>query len=165
MTDSRKLRGETLYKISAITGIVIVLLAGYTGWTNITQLEPRAIAIFEQHILASLDARSLNTQTEAIEYAITQSRAAHPEHGLDYSESELDTLEQEAVLLREQLNEQLATLTRLDAEKRSIVIDIKITLIACILALTIGMVFAVFGFVAWYFHIQILEDRRTTPRT
>lgn len=164
MMGSRKLTSEMLYKISALAGITIVLLAGYAGWSNITQLEPRAVRIFEQRVLADLDVRSLNTQIKSIEYAISESRTDNPEHGLHYSESELQALEQEAVLLRGQLSEQLTAITTLETEKNSIIAEVRMILAASILALTVGMVFAIFGCIAWYFHIQILEDRRTRPR-
>jgi hypothetical protein len=154
---------QTIYKLSAFFGTAITLVVPFVSWTHITGLEPRAVQAFEQHILAELDMQSLNKQLGSIEYAIDQSKVGS-EMAVNYSPAELATLAGEVESLRGQLEQRSLALGRLDREKNSIIAEIKLTVAATIVILAVGMVFAIFGFVAWYFHIQILEDRRATPR-
>ena len=154
---------QTIYKLSAFFGTAVVLLVPFVSWTHITALEPPAVQAFEQYILAELDMRSLNKQLESIEFAISQSSIGS-EMAVNYSPSELETLAGEAELLQSGIEQRFLALDRLGREKSSIIAEIKLTVAATIVILAVGMVFAIFGFVAWYFHIQILEDRREVPR-
>jgi hypothetical protein len=154
---------QTIYKLSAFFGAAIVLLVPFVSWTHISALEPRAVQAFEQYILAELDERSLNQQLESIELAIDQSTTG-TEMAVNYSPEELETLADEAELLRGQIEHRFLALDELKREKNSIITEIKLTVAASIILLAAGLVFAIFGFVAWSFHIQILEDRRETPR-
>lgn len=154
---------ETAYKLSALFGTAIVLLVPFISWTHIAGLEPRATEAFEQYILADLDQHSLNEQLKSIEFAINQSTTGS-EIAVNYSPAELETLAGEAELLRDQAEQRFLALNMLGAEKHSIIAELKLTIAGTIIVLAVGMVFAVFGFVAWYFHIQILEDRRNIPR-
>lgn len=159
----RSLTSQTAYKLSAFIGTAIVLVVPFAGWTHITGLEPRAAQAFEQYILADLDKRSLNDQLESIEFALRQP-ASNPEVAVDYTPAQLGALTREAKLLRNQIQERANALETLNGEKGSIVAEIKLTVAVTIVILAIGLVFAIFGFVAWYFHIQILEDRRAVAR-
>lgn len=154
---------QTIYKLSAFFGTAIVLLVPFISWTHISTLEPRAVQAFEQYILADLDKRSLNQQLESIELAIHQTTSGG-EMAVNYSPEELQTLAGEAELLRIQIEHRFLALSGLKQEKNSIITEIKLTVAATIILLAAGLVFAIFGFVAWSFHIQILEDRRETSR-
>lgn len=160
---AKSLTNQTVYKLGAILGIAIVLLVPFISWTHIAGLEPRATRAFEQYILADLDKRSLSEQLKSIEFAMSQS-TTDSEIAVNYSPAELGALAREAKQLGVQIEQRFRALEMLDDEKRSIVAEIRLTIAATIVVLAIGMVFTIFGFIAWYFHIQILEDRRETPR-
>lgn len=159
----RSLTSQTVYKLSAFIGTAIVLVVPFVSWAHITGLEPRAARAFEQYILADLDKRSFNDQLESIEFALRQP-ASDPDVAVDYTPAQLGALAREVKVLRNQIQQRVNALETLDKEKDSIVAEIKLTIAATIVILAIGLVFAIFGFVAWYFHIQILEDRRATVR-
>lgn len=159
----RSLTSQTVYKLSAFIGTAIVLAVPFVSWTHITGLEPRAAQAFEQYILADLDRRSLNEQLESIESVLRQP-AEDSDTAVDYTPAQLGSLAREAKTLGTQIQQRVNALETLDKEKGSIVTEIKLTVAATIVVMAIGMVFAIFGFVAWYFHIQILEDRRAAPR-
>ena len=154
---------ETIYKLCACAGTLIVFFSAYFGWKHIEKLEPEAIEVFERRILSSLDLESLAIQQESLQRAINESQSTGAS-AVDYSPEELQTLQQEADALETQIREQAKTVVAVEGEKTSLINELKITLAVSILALVAGMVFAIFGFVAWYFHIQILADRRAEPR-
>lgn len=160
---ARSLNIQTVYKLCAFFGTAVVLLVPFVSWTHIAGLEPRAARAFEQYILADLDKRSLGEQLKSLELAIDQSTTGSA-ISVDYSPEELGALAREAKQLRNQVEKSFLALEKLNAEKRSIITEIKLTVAATVVILAVSMVFAIFGFVAWYFHIQILEDRRETPR-
>ncbi len=163
MTDN-SLASGIVYKSLALFGTLLTLLTPYLSWTHLTKLEPYAVEIFEQQIIIDLDIRSLNQQYGSLENAIESSNNRNRGNSIQYSETQLEQLKIESAALDQQIEQRVGDLDAVQAEKNSLISNVKITVGITLIVLTVAMVMAIFGFLGWYFDIKIFQERRERPR-
>jgi len=160
-----KLTTQVVYKILAVSGLLIVALTPYLGWKYFVALESRATSVFEQSIFSRLDLESTQQQYQSLENAIAASRQ-NPDHpdAVDYSASELKILQDELNTINARLNRLTDDLNTLEAVKQSLIKDAKLALGYMFALMSVAMLLASLGILGWYFHVRIYRERRNAPR-
>lgn len=156
-----KLTTQTAYKIIALTGIFLVVLSPYVAWKFFADLEHEAVTLFEQSILSRLDRESTQLHYRSVQKAIEVSRheSDDPE-SVDYSDSEIERLHEEAANLTRQIAQLAVEAGTLRSAKQALMLKVKLALSITFLAMLTAMLLAVFGLMGWTFHIRIFQERR-----
>lgn len=156
-----KLTTQTAYKIVALTGIFLVVLSPYIAWKFFVDLEYDAVTLFEQSILSRLDRESTQLHYRSVQKAIAVSRQESDDpESVDYSDSEIDRLQEEAANLTRQIAQLTVDAGTLASAKQALILKIKIALAITFLVMLTAMLLAVFGLMGWTFHIRIYQERR-----
>lgn len=159
------MKTETVYKLCALAGLALVALTPYLAWQTLSDYEQRAVEVFKHGILTELDLQSLYRQMQALEQSIRLGRAPDSKEKTGrYSRTQMNTLQREIDILRGEVDNTAQELQQVNTAQQRLVDAVKRTLIIALIALSMGLMLAVLGFMAWYFHIRIFEDRRRTPR-
>ncbi len=157
-----KLTTHTAYKTCALIGSLIVILMPYVAWQYISDTEDRVLSVLEQDVLTKLDLESMKIQYQLIQNAISasQSNSNNP-NAVDYSESELEHLQAESLNLRTQIESLALDLGTVEATKKAIIWEVKLIAGLCFIIMLLAMLIAAYGYLGWYFHIRIYQERRS----
>lgn len=157
-----KLATQSAYKVFALTGLLLVVITPYVAWQYVTKLEDKAVSIFEQSILTRLDQESLQEQYQSIQNAISASLdRTDSNEAVNYSASELEYLRAESYNLTTQIESLAIDAGTFAAAKKAIIKEIKIAFVLSFVIMLCSMLLAAFGFLGWYFHIRIYQERRS----
>lgn len=161
-----KICSDTVYKVCAILGTLVVVITPYLGWQQVLSFEDKATAVFEARILTSLDLKNLKSQFNSIK-SVLESDARDPTDpdAPEYTPAQMQHLLDESETLNKRIEDTLARLKALDHNKSGLVADIKLLFASTLILTVIGMVVAIFGFIGWVFHLRIFEERRRAPRS
>lgn len=162
---------DWLYKCSVTIGIIIIAISAYMARKHYYTQEQRLMEISEAAILIHLDLQSLAEQLLAIESAVNQnsySRENETEettHSTDFSEAEMQKLQEDAKLLKQQIASTTETAKSLQQAKTNTRNRITGLMIILTIALTLGSVLVLLGTLGWVYHIKIYRERRDQERT
>jgi hypothetical protein len=157
------IRSDTVYKLCAVLGTFIAALAPYISWQYVQNFEDEATAVFERQILTELDLESLNAQFNSLKSAIESGRQSG-EDSTDYTPEQIQHMLGDSEALHRRIEQTQTERRRLETAKRNLIGDIKLLFIATVAVTVIGAVAAIAGFLGWYFHVQIFQERRSAPR-
>jgi hypothetical protein len=121
------------------------------AWTLLNRIEPQAMDILRQQILAELDLRSFHQQLQSLEAEERQAAA-------DYSAQQLEILKADMQVLRQETLAATEKLGQISLERAELTGNIKITLLVTLAVLSASLMLIIFGFIGWYFRIRILEE-------
>ncbi len=157
-----KLANQTAYKTCALAGSLVAILLPFFASQYISSLEEKAVSIFEQGILTKLDLESTQIQFKLINDAIaaSQNDVIAP-NTVDYTESELEHLQAESLNLNSQIESLALSVGTIEATKKAIITEVKLTIFLSFLVMLISTLIAAFGYLGWYFHIRIYQERRS----
>lgn len=160
-----KLTTQTTYKIILFIGLAIVAVSPFLAWKYISNLEQAAVTIFEQSILNRLDLESTQLHYQSVQNVIAASQKTTDDpDAIDYSSSEMEHLQTEAVNLSDQIAQLKVDAGVLASAKTALITDIKIILVIIFIVMLVAMLLAAFGLLGWYFHIRIFQERRNESR-
>ena len=157
-----KLTTNTAYKTCALIGSLFVFLMPYFAWQYISDSEDRILSVLEQGVLTKLDLESMQIQYRLIQDAISASQSgSNDPNAVDYTESELEHLRAESLNLSTQIQTLALDLGTVEATKKAILSEVKLIAGLCFIVMLFAMLFAAYGYLGWYFHIRIYQERRS----
>lgn len=144
-------RTQTVHKLFMLTGIVAMAVTLYLAWMLMQRIEPQAIDLLRQEILAELDLQSFHQQLQALE---TEEKAV----GGDYSPQQLEILKADMRVMHNETRAAAEKLEQMSRKRAELARNIKMTLLIIFIVLSASMMLIIFGFIGWHFRIRILEE-------
>jgi thioredoxin-like negative regulator of GroEL len=142
---------QAIHKLFMLTGIVAAAATLYLAWTLLSRIEPQAMDILRQQILAELDLQSFHRQLQSLEAEERQAAA-------DYSPQQLEILKADVQVLQKETRAATERLGQISLKRAELTGNIKITLLITLIVLSASLMLIIFGFIGWYFRIRILEE-------
>lgn len=84
--------------------------------------------------------------------------------GIEYSAYEVERLKNEQANIKLHMQEKQLDLVSANSEKKHIMNEVRILFLGSLVFLVLGTLLSAFGYLAWYFKIELFEDRRKKPR-
>ncbi len=155
------------YKICAFIGTLIIIADVTLAWFRIQAFESSVTEVFESIIRVQMEMDGIVEELEHINRVLIVAPNDDGEIVVDdvsYSQYEVERLrkEQESLELFEQ--EKQLDLSTHDDQKKHVMNEVRILFLVSLLFLVIGTLLAAFGYLAWYFKVELFEDRRKKPR-
>lgn len=155
------------YKICALIGTLIIIADVTLAWFRIQAFESSVTEVFESIIRVQMEMDGIVEELEHINRVLIVAPNDDGEIVVDdvsYSQYEVERLrkEQESLELFEQ--EKQLDLSTHDDQKKHVMNEVRILFLVSLLFLVIGTLLAAFGYLAWYFKVELFEDRRKKPR-
>jgi hypothetical protein len=144
-------RTPAIHKIFMLLGIVATVAALYLAWTLLNRIEPQAMDILRQQIMAELDLQSFHQQLKSLETEEQQAAA-------EYSPQQLEILNADVQVLQKEMRAATEKLGQISLRRAELMGNIKITLLVTLIVLSASLMLIIFGFIGWYFRIRILEE-------
>lgn len=157
------------YRISALLGTLIILMDVGIMMMRIQDFESNVSEVFESRVLVKMELDSIEQELEHVNKVLEQgktdgdSETAEVE-GVVYTSYEVERLRNEQKNLELFVREKQLYLDSLDRQKKFIMNEVRILFMIALIFLVIGTLFAAFGYLAWYFKVELFEDRRKKPR-
>jgi hypothetical protein len=142
---------QAIHKIFMAAGIVAVIATLYLAWTLLNRIEPQAMDVLRQQILAELDLQSFHQQLQNLE-------AEEREAAAEYSPQQLEILKADMQAMQKQTRVATEKLGQISLKRMELTGNIKITLLVTLIVLSASLMLIIFGFIGWYFRIRILEE-------
>ena len=159
-----------IYKISALLGTLIILADLGFSWMRIQTFENTVTEVFESMVTTQMEIDGLRQELQHIDKALAQSTelkadsSAVQVDGVEYTEYEIEKLNNEQASIQLFIQEKQLDLVGISSEKKSIMNEVRILFLISLLFLVMGTLLAAFGYLAWYFKVELFEDRRKAPR-
>jgi len=158
-----------LYKICALLGTLIILLDAGFSWMRIAAFENTVTEVFESIVRVQMEVDGLQQELSHLDKVlqVTADKEATTEVLVDnvgYSEYEIERLKDEHVSIKLYLQEKQLGLVALNTEKKHIMNEVRILFLMSLIFLILGTLLAAFGYLAWYFKVELFEDRRKNAR-
>lgn len=144
-------RSPAVHKLFMLAGFAAVTVTIYLAWTLLNRIEPQAIDILREQILAELDMQSFYRQLQALE-------AEERQAGAEYSPQQLEILHSDMRALQNETRTAADNLQRLHRTREELARNIKITLLVTLTVLSASLVLIIFGFIGWRFRIRVIEE-------
>ena len=156
------------YKICALIGTLIILADIGFSWSRIQAFESTVTDIFESMVTNQMELDGLQQELTHIGKVLTQSRdnSEKPSKvdGVEYTPYEIERLKNEEASIRLHMQEKQLDLVGSSSEKKYIMNEVRILFLGSLVFLVLGTLLSAFGYLAWYFKIELFEDRRKAPR-
>lgn len=158
------------YKVCAVVGLIIIILAALFAWVKISRFELTVIDAFEGAVRTSLEVDGIDEELNHIDKVLqTVSQSADSKElitadGVSYSLYEIERLRAEKTSLIVHKKEKELELTASKHVKKYVMNEIRLLFVIMLAALMIGTLLSVLGVLGWYLKIEFFEDRRQKPR-
>lgn len=156
------------YKICAFLGTLIILADIVFSWSRIQAFENTVTIVFESMVTNQMELDGLQQELTHIGKVLTQaadtSEKGAQVDGVEYSAYEIERLKNEQASIRLHMQEKQLDLVGSSSEKKYIMNEVRILFLGSLVFLVLGTLLSAFGYIAWYFKIELFEDRRKTPR-
>ncbi len=158
------------YKICALLGTLIILLDVGFSWLRIQAFESSVTEIFEAIVRTQMELDGIEQELIHINKVLS---AADSTEGkvesievdeISYNPYEIERLRAEQTNLNLFKREKQLDMTSLNGEKKHVMNEVRILFLISLVFLVIGTLLAAFGYLAWYFRVELFEDRRKKPR-
>lgn len=164
-----------MYKICALLGTLIIVLDIVFSLQRIQSFESLVSEIFETKIKTQMEIDGLQQEISHINRVHEKSDAQKTTTGLqqtkgakvdsvEYTPYEVERLRNELRNLKLHLQEKKLDLIESNNEKKHVMNEVRVLFCMSLIFLVIGTLLAAFGYLAWYFKIELFEDRRKRPR-
>ncbi|HED33818.1 MAG TPA: hypothetical protein ENJ08_06320 [Gammaproteobacteria bacterium] len=169
-----------IYKICALLGTLIIILDIVFSLQRIQSFESLVSEIFELKIKTQMEIDGLQQEISHIKKVREKSDAQkkisdlqqgvqQPVEGVnvdsvEYTPYEVERLGDELRNLKLHLQEKKLDLIESNSEKKHVMNEVRVLFFLSLVFLVIGTLLAAFGYLAWYFKIELFEDRRKRPR-
>jgi len=157
------------YKICALLGTLIIISDVAISWTRIQAFEKNVTEVFESMVTNQMEYDGLQKDLSHINKVLQQANdikgnEAVQVDGIDYSSYEVERLRNEQANIRLFMQEKQLDLADAGSEKKYIMNEVRILFLGSLVFLVLGTLLSAFGYLAWYFKIELFEDRRKKPR-
>jgi hypothetical protein len=156
-----------LYKASALLGTLIILLDIGVSWSRINAFENSVSNVFESIITTQMLVEGLQQELQHIDTALAQYQSGDQPvsvDGVEYNLQQLQRLRNEHADIKLYMREKQRDIQVLKKQKKFIMNEVRVLFLLSLLFLVIGTLLAAFGYLAWYFKVELFADRRKTPR-
>ncbi len=158
-----------IYKLCALLGTLIILLDIGLSLLRIQSFESIVSEVFESMVRTQMELdglqQELNHIGKVLKLAAPQKEGeALKVDDVEYTEYEVERLKNEQGNIRLYMQEKRLDLVGLNSEKKYVMNEVRILFFLSLIFLVVGTLLATFGYLAWYFRIELFEDRRKKPR-
>ncbi|VAW57426.1 hypothetical protein MNBD_GAMMA07-909 [hydrothermal vent metagenome] len=160
---------QAIYKICALVGTLIIVADVGFSWDRIQKFEHTVSSVFEVVVTSQMEFDGLQKELSHINKVLAQAGNISDEQkvqidGVDYSPYEVERLKNERGNIKLYMQEKQLDLSEVNREKTFILNEVRALFLGSLVFLIIGTLLSVFGYLAWYFKIELFEDRRKVPR-
>jgi len=156
------------YKICALLGTLIIVADIVFSWSRIQAFENTVTNVFESMVTNQMELDGLQQELAHIGKVLIQADNTDEENsqvdGVKYSSYEIERLKNEQASIRLHMQEKQLDLAGSSSEKKYIMNEVRILFLGSLVFLVLGTLLSAFGYIAWYFKIELFEDRRKVPR-
>lgn len=158
------------YKICAFLGSIIILADVGFSWMRIQSFENSVAEVFESMVTTQMEIDGLRQESVHIEKVLqltkdkTDKADKTKVDDVEYSDYEIERLKNEYANIKLYIQEKQLDLVALSSEKKHVMNEVRILFLGALIFLVLGTLLAAFGYLAWYFKIELFEDRRKKPR-
>ena len=159
-----------LYKICALLGSLIILLDIGFSWVRIQAFESSVTEVFESIIRTQMEVDGIEQELLHVDKVLSQQQDTASGDtpvevdGVAYTAYEIERLRTEHGNLKLFMQEKQLDLTGLNSIKKHVMNEVRILFLVSLVFLVLGTLLAAFGYLAWYFKVELFEDRRKVPR-
>ena len=157
------------YKICALLGTLIILLDAGFSWMRIQSFESTVTDVFESIVRTQMEMDGLQQELSHMDKVLKS--VVNKENSsevivddIEYSPYEIERLKNEHGSIKLYLQEKQLALVALSSEKKYIMNEVRILFLMSLIFLILGTLLAAFGYLAWYFKVELFEDRRKNER-
>jgi len=157
------------YKICALLGTLIIIADIGLSWVRIQAFESSVSNVFELMVTSQMELDGLQQELTHIGKVLEQAKESETNDkvridGVEYSAYEIERLRNEQASIRLNMQEKQLDLKGVSSEKKHIMNEVRILFLGSLVFLVLGTLLSAFGYLAWYFKIELFEDRRKKPR-
>ena len=158
-----------IYKLCALLGTFIIMLDIGFSLLRIQSFESVVTEVFESIVRTQMEIDGLQHElthiNKVLEQASEQSETGPSKvDNIEYTPYEVERLKSEKGSLQLYMQEKRLDLSGLNSEKKYVMNEVRILFFLSLIFLVMGTLLAAFGYLAWYFKIELFEDRRKKPR-
>lgn len=156
-----------LYKTCALLGTLIILVDIGVSWSRINAFESSVSNVFESIITTQMIVEGLQQELQHIDTALAQYETdTQPVivDGVEYNMQQLQRLRNERADIKLHMREKQRDIAILNKQKTFIMNEVRILFLLSLLFLVVGTLLSAFGYLAWYFKVELFADRRKTAR-
>jgi len=153
-----------LYKICALLGTLIIFLDIGGSWVRIQNFENSVTEIFESMVRTQMEIDGLDQELAHIDKVLGSDQNPEQTGGVVYTPYEKERLKNEQGNIRLYMQEKQLDLVSLNSQKKHVMNEVRILFLISLVFLVLGTLLAAFGYLAWYFKVELFEDRRKKPR-
>lgn len=165
-------KATRVYKISAVLGLLIIILVLSFSWMRMNQFEQSVSMVFEKMVITNMEVSGLKDElvhiNKVLELVDGAGAVAKGEEvvvdDIAYSKYEIERLRNEKQSILLHIKEKELDLRESSSVKNHVMNEVRLLFGVSLLFLVIGTLIGGFGFLAWYFKIEMFEDRRKSPR-
>jgi len=158
------------YKLCAVVGALIIIVAIIFSWTRIQYLEEDVSAVFEEMVTSNLEVEGLKTELQHIDKVLQAANQAEKNKenisvdDIPYTDYEVERLRKEKSSILLYIKEKELDLITSSSIKKHVMNEVRLLFITALAVILFGTLMMMFGFLGWYFKIELFEDRRRKPR-
>ncbi len=158
------------YKISALLGYLIIAASILFPFKYMQSLEDNTSRVFEKIITSDLEAKGLENELLHLEKVLSKADKLETlkdvlvVDDIDYSQYEIERLRKERDNINLYLREKELNKEKYISAKNHLLNEVKVLFVVSSLCMLLGTLMAAFGTIAWYFQLELFEDRRKTER-
>jgi len=157
------------YKLCALLGTLIIVFDIGLSLMRIQSFESIVTEVFESIVKTQMEIDGLQQELNHIDKVLELSAQTKEDGSLkvddiEYSAYEVERLKNEQSNIRLYTQEKKLDLAGLSGKKKHVMNDVRILFFLSLIFLVVGTLLATFGYLAWYFRIELFEDRRKNPR-
>lgn len=158
------------YKFSAIIGTLLIIGTLIFSWLSVEKFESTISDVFEEIVTARLEVDGLKEQLQHIDSVLSAaSKNMIGEEiitvdGIEYSSYEISRLRSERSSMLLHIKEKELELEGSSGIKQHVMNEVRLLFVTALSFLLLGTLMAVFGYLGWYFKIEMFEDRRRRQR-
>ena len=156
-----------LYKTCALLGTLIILIDIGVSWSRINAFENSVSNVFESIITTQMLVEGLQQELQHIDTALTQHATDEQSvsvDGIEYNMQQLQRLRNERTDIKLHMREKQQDIAVLNKQKTFIMNEVRVLFLLSLLFLIVGTLLSAFGYLAWYFKVELFADRRKTAR-
>jgi nitrate reductase NapE component len=165
-------RASRVYKISAILGLLVIILVLSFAWLRMNQFEQSVSMVFEKIVITNMEVNGLKDELTHIDKVLSLVDSADAMttreeiivDDIPYSKYEIERLRNEKQNILLHIKEKELDLGESSSVKNHVMNEVRLLFGVSLFFLVIGTLLAAFGFLAWYFKVEMFEDRRKSPR-
>jgi hypothetical protein len=157
------------YKICALLGTLIIIADIGFSWVRIQSFEKSVSEVFESIVTNQMELDGFQDELTHIGKVLKQAQLNNKNEKIEvdeiqYSPYEVERLRNEQSNIMLQMQEKQLDLSSASNDKKYILNEVRILFLGSLVFLVLGTLLSAFGYLAWYFKIELFEDRRRKPR-